>query len=87
MFASLTSLLSRCTEKCFTPFIGGDFNARIGDLNVLSTWKYSVNVDEFINRHGRIYMTDICRRNNVYPINHLKYKDKHFEGSGFDSRR
>ena len=44
MFASLNSLLSRCTEKCFTPFIGGDFNARIGDLNVLSTWKYSVNV-------------------------------------------
>ena len=25
-------------------------------------------------------MTDICRRNNVYPINHLKYKEKHFEG-------
>ena len=69
MFASLDSLLSRCTERCFTPYIGGDFNARLGDLNGLSPWKYSMNVDEYINRYGRIYMTGICRMNNVYPIN------------------
>ena len=56
MFASLYSLLSRCTEKCFTPYIGGDFDARLGDFYGLSSWKYSMNVDDFINRYGRIYI-------------------------------
>ena len=25
-------------------------------------------------------MSDLCRRNNVYPLNHLKYKGKTFHG-------
>ena len=65
MFASLDSLLSRYTERCFTPYIGGEFNARLGDLNGLSSWKYSMNVDEYINRYGRIYMTNIHGRKDV----------------------
>ena len=36
MFADLDTLTSRCIEYDYTPFIGGDFNSRLGDLNDLS---------------------------------------------------
>ena len=81
MFADPYSLISNCTERDFTPYIGGDFNARLGDLNLLSkSWKYMSNVDINTNKHGRSYMTDICKENNVFPINHLKYKNKIMDG-------
>ena len=103
MFAELDSLLSRCIECDYIPFIiyyiilyyiilyyiilyyiifiGGDFNSRLGDLNLLSeSWHYSKNVDVTTNVHGRTFMTDVCKRNDIYPINHLKYKCTNFEG-------
>ena len=81
MFAELDSLLSRCIECDYIPFIGGDFNSRLGDLNLLSkSWHYSKNVDVTTNIHGRTFMTDVCKRNDTYPINHLKYKCTNFGG-------
>ena len=71
MFAELDSLLLHCTECKYVPFIGGDFNSRL-NLNLLfETWHYTSNVDTTSNTHGRTYMTDICKRNDTYPIDHL----------------
>ena len=70
MFADLNTLLSRCREYNYISYIGGDFNARLGDLNNLSklSWYYNDNSDTTTNKHGITYMTDICKRNNTYPI-------------------
>ena len=77
----MDSLLSDCIACNYTPFIGGDFNCRLGDLNLLSkNWYYNKNVDTNTNLHGRTFMAGICRRNAIYPINHLKYKCTTFEG-------
>ena len=82
MFSQIDSILVDCKRYNYTPFIGGDFNSRIGDINLISprTWTYETNYDTVVNKHGRIYMSDLCRRNNVYPLNHLKYKGKTFHG-------
>ena len=70
MFADLDCLLSKCNEYNYTPYFGGDFNSRLGDLNTLSkSWKYIINVDTTTNKHGRMFMTDTCKRNKIYPIN------------------
>ena len=75
MFADLDTLLSRCVEYNYIPYIGGDFNPRLGDLNMLSaSWHNNKNFDVSTNKHGRTYLTDICKRNDIYPINHLRYK-------------
>ena len=37
-------------------------------------------VDKTTNSHGRIFMADICKRNNVYLLNHLKYKGISYDG-------
>ena len=75
MCAQLASILSHCVECNYIPYIGGDFNARLGNWNLLSkSWHYSNNIDTITNKYGRTFMTDICKRNNIYPINHLKYK-------------
>ena len=82
MFAEVDSLLSHCIEYNYIPYIGGDFNSRLGDLNLLSnTWHYSENVDAVTNKHGRTFMMGVCKRNDIFPINHLKYKRATFEGN------
>ena len=79
IFADIDVLFSKCCLKGYIPFIGGDFNARMGDLNTLDkSWKYEYNCDEITNNHGKIYMLDIMKRNEIYPINQLKYKGKIF---------
>ena len=82
MFADVDQMLAKCHERGYIPFIGGDFNARLGDLNIFAatSWKYENNCDLKMNSHGRTMMKDICRRNKVYPINHLKYKGEIFHG-------
>ena len=81
MFAELDSLLVRCDENDYIPYIGGDFNSRLDDFNLLcSSCHYESNVDKTTNSHGRIFMADICKRNNVYPFNHLKYKGVSYDG-------
>ena len=85
MFAELDSLLVRCDENDYIPYIGGDFNSRLGDFNLLcSSWHYESNVDRTTNSHGRIFMADICKRNNVHPLNHLKYKGVSYDGDFTD---
>ena len=83
LFANIDVLLSRCREINYVLFIGGDFNVRLGDLNNLSTKSgiYENNCDKTANKHERTYMTDICRRNKVSPVNHLKYKGQTFNGT------
>ena len=82
MFTDVDQMLSKCRENGYTPFIGGDFNSRLGDLNKLTpnTWKYEDNCDRITNKHGRTLMSDICKKNKVYPINHLKHKGVVFHG-------
>ncbi len=55
------------------PFIGGDFNSRVNDLNTLVPeleWQYDDNVDTISNAHGINFM-DLCRTSLVLPLNHL----------------
>ena len=64
MFADVGALLAECKEKGLTPYVGGDFNSRPGDLNVLDdddTWKYEPNVDNNTNKHGRRFFKDLFR--------------------------
>ena len=69
MFADLDTLLVNIQENGYIPFIDGDFNARLGDLNKLETcWIYEDNCDVTSNRHGRMYISDICNRNKMFPI-------------------
>ena len=82
MFADFDQELLKCCEHGYIPFIGGDFNSRLGNLNTIApnTWKYEDNCDITTNNHGRTLLNDICKRNKIYPINHLKYKGKVFNG-------
>ena len=62
-FGLIAEELSHWKEKGFTVFMGGDFNARLGDLNELSSkslkWRYKPNVDSVINSHGT-QLGDLC---------------------------
>ena len=81
MFADVDAMLTKCVQNGYIPFFGGDFNSRLGNLNELaSTWKYEDNCDTRSNSHGRTLMTDICKRNKMYPVNHLKHKGIVFDG-------
>ena len=82
MFTDVDQMFSKCHENGYIPFIGGDFNSRLGNLNNISskTWKYEDNCDVITNKHGRTFMVDICKRNKIYPVNHLKYKEETFHG-------
>ena len=55
-FGLVSEELTFWNDKGYTPFIGGDFNSRLGDLNELSErtlkWRYEVNIDHVINSHG-----------------------------------
>ena len=88
MFGDLNTRMTQCIERDYTPYIGDDFNSRLGNLNLLSkSWHYDIDIDHFRNKHGRTYMSDICRKNGIYPINHLKYKGKNFEDDFVSSKR
>ena len=80
LFSEIDALLKDCKEHNFTPLIGGDFNARIGDINMISPWKYEKNCDSTTNKHGRLFFTDLCRHNKVYPLNHLISSNKTYHG-------
>ena len=81
MFADVASLLIDCKEKLLTPMIGGDFNSRPGDINQFSDMNYTSNMDKTSNNHGTTYFPDICKTGDIFPLNHLKYKNKQYIGN------
>ena len=84
MFADVGALLAECHDKGFTPYIGGDFNSRPGDLHLINsdnTWKYESNADRNTNKHGKTFFRDICCAGNVKPINGMKYYGKTFDNN------
>ena len=68
----------------YTLYIGGDCNARLGDLNVISEnifhWKYDNNIDNTVNPHGKRLRT-ICGYNGLSPSNHCHYYGKPWDGN------
>ena len=83
MFSDLSNLLISSNERCLIPVMGGDMNCRFGNLN--DTFRnrkliYEKNTDEINNYHGRTYGADVCNSGNVFPLNHLRYKSKVFDG-------
>ena len=83
LFSSLSNLLLDSNERNLTPILGGDLNCRFGDLNQAFQEKkllYNKNVDTTDNYNGRNYGVDLCNACHIFPINHLKYKNKSFDG-------
>ena len=70
-------------SKGYTPYIGGDFNSRIGNIGSFSSkslnWKYEENIDKGDNGN-RSSFRDMCEVMNILPINHCIYNRKKFEG-------
>ena len=56
-FGILSEKIEFWTKKGYIPFIGGDFNARVGDLNKVADsalkWRYELNIDTKMNSHGK----------------------------------
>ena len=82
-FGILSEELSYWLDNGFIPFMGGDYNARLGDLGILAQktlkWRYSTNIDSNINSHGRL-LADICELHNILPLNHCNYYDRIWDG-------
>ena len=79
-FARLCELLLKCKEKGLTPFIGGDFNSRLGDQNDLPCrWKYLPNCDTTLNNYGKTYFVDMCTACKIHPINNIIYKGNKYK--------
>ena len=82
-FAILSAEIEFWQNSGCIPFVGGDMNSRLGDLNCIAatslTWCYDDNVDQTINQHGKS-LTNICEVQRLLPINHMIYYGKHFDG-------
>lgn len=64
----------------------GDLNSRTGSIGHLNGYDYEENVDAGENQNGR-KLLELCRFNNIIPLNMLKYeKDKTFFG-GFTYKK
>ena len=63
-------------NKGFLPYIGGDFNSRIGDISKISNkslkWRYSDNVDQHTNLNCNNF-SNMCEMLKVLPLNHCIY--------------
>ena len=82
-FGTLSEDILFWTKQGITPFIGGDINARLGDINVLSQktlkWRYKQNVDPVANSHGK-KLADLCELHDILPLNHCCYYSKVWDG-------
>ena len=82
-FAILSNDIHYWLEKGAIPYIGGDFNSRIGDINAFSQdhlkWRYSNNVDSISNQHGKSLL-EVCDVHHIQPINHCNYYNTQFDG-------
>ena len=60
---TLSNAIGYWLSNSVTPFVGGDFNSRPGDLNVLSMkslkWRYEDNSDTYLNQRGK-RLHDLC---------------------------
>ena len=78
MFSSLSSDIIDTTNKGLVPIIGGDFNARAGNINDWllggTSWSYNENIDKTTNKHGRTFFKDLCLTAGIMPINCLAFK-------------
>ena len=83
MFGELGAFLVLLKEKNLIPIMGGDLNCRYGYLNNLhadNQLLYENNVDVSSNKHGLTYGKDLCTAGDIFPLNHLKYRGKTFDG-------
>ena len=83
MFGELGALLMTLQERKLNPIMGGDLNCRFGNLNQLREERgllYGENSDMSSNKHGLTYGKDLCRVGDVFPLNHLVYRGKTFDG-------
>ena len=82
-FGILSEEIEHWLEQGIIPFIGGDFNSRMGDLNQVSEqslkWRYNKNVDDKTNSHGTS-LTDVCHLHKVLPLNHCRYRNRIWDG-------
>ena len=72
-FGILAEMISFWNNMGYTIYDGGDFNARLCDLNVFSEnifhWRYERNVDSTINSYGK-KLRIVCEHNSISPLNH-----------------
>lgn len=83
MFSELGGFLITLREQKLTPILGGDMNCRFGNLNQFmadNRLLYEENIDVTSNKHGLTYGKDLCMIGNIFPINHLIYRGKVFDG-------
>ena len=90
MFSNLAKLTVDHHDKGLVPYIGGDFNTRVGDFSSLgnnNTWNYEANT--ISNKHGRTYFCDLCAVTKIKPLNGLKCTGKvtHNNFTFFGGRR
>ena len=82
-YGNLTTDITYWIEKGYTPVIGGDFNSRPRDLNMVTVnslkWRYNSNVDDFRDINGS-YFVSLCEALNILPLNHCIYYDKSLDG-------
>ena len=83
-FATILCEMDYWLCKWLTPFIGGDFNARVGDCKSFSQnslkWRYDTNIDNHLNQQGKA-LINVCEILKILPINHSKYYDRIFPGN------
>ena len=83
-YVFIGAYIKECHDNGKVVFMGGDWNSRRGNFNLLSddsTWIYNNNIDNIKNGHGRIFSPEICKVGKMIPINHLKYKGNVFDGN------
>ena len=82
MFVQIDEILSDYKRYNYTPLIAGDFKSQIGDIDYIypTTWNFKANCDAVMNKHGMVHLSDLCKRNKVFPLHHIQYKDKIFHG-------
>ena len=82
MFCDLSNLLLDTCSRRWIPIVGGDINCRFGPMTNCFNDRllYSENVDTTSNYHGRTYGVDMCKTADIFPVNHLQYKNQKFPG-------
>ena len=82
-FAIVVNEIDHWMSKGYTPYIGGDFNSRIGNIGEISArslkWKFEENIDKGGNGNKSNFR-DMCEVMNILPLNHCIYNKKKIAG-------